>query len=103
MYWSMFGGEGIGLYVEPAHRGFGVAACILAAMCADIREQGGEYLTASYGSEWASFYERVAIGGGDRTCHLSALAFDAVADVAGRSAKEIVRALPVKDLNFVAI
>ena len=37
LFWSMYGGDGLGLYVIPAERGFGVGLCIVAAICADIR------------------------------------------------------------------
>src|SRR4051812_8806600 len=50
MFWSFYGGEAIGLYVIPSHRGSGVALCLIAAMCADIRKKGGQFLQASYGS-----------------------------------------------------
>ncbi len=102
MFWSVYGGEGIGLYVEPAHRGRGIAACLVAGMCAGIREQGGQYLVASYGAEWEALYERVAVGGAERCCHVSAAAFERLADGAGKSAREIVRRLPDKALNFAA-
>src|SRR5579863_892852 len=37
VFWSMFGGDGIGLYVTPSNRGSGAALCIIAAICAEIR------------------------------------------------------------------
>jgi len=48
VFWSMYGGDGIGLYVISSHRGRGVAVCLVAAMCAEIREHGGHFLEASY-------------------------------------------------------
>jgi hypothetical protein len=41
LFWSMYGGDGLGLYVIPAQRGFGIGLCIVAAICADIREHSG--------------------------------------------------------------
>jgi GNAT superfamily N-acetyltransferase len=99
VFWSMFGGEGIALYVRPEKRGFGVAASIVAAMCADIRREGGEYLLAYYAAERAAFYERVGLGGPERSCHVSATAFRTLADLAGKSPREIVRGLPDKSFN----
>ena len=100
LFWSMYGGGGLGLYVIPAawprcramHR---------AAICADIREHGGQFLQASYDDELSPLYERVAVGRPERACHVSALAFERLAAVAGRSARDIIRALPEKTLNFV--
>jgi len=101
LFWSMYGGDGLGLYVNPSHRGRGVALCIVAAMCAEIRGQGGRFLQTSYDADLSPLYERVGVGRPERACHVSALAFDRLATVAGRSAREIVRALPDKALNYV--
>jgi hypothetical protein len=100
LFWSMYGGDGLGLYVIPAQRGFGVGLCIVAAICADIREHGGQFLQASYDSELSPLYERVAVGRPERACHVSALSFERLAAVAGRSARDIIRALPEKNLNY---
>jgi hypothetical protein len=100
LFWSIYGGDGLGLYVIPAQRGFGVGLCIVAAICAEIREHGGQFLQASYSSELSPLYERVAVGRPERACHVSALAFERLAAVAGRSARDIIRALPEKNLNY---
>ena len=101
LFWSMYGGDGLGLYVIPAQRGFGVGLRIVAAICADIRQHGGQFLQASYDAELSPLYERVAVGRPERACHISALAFERLAAVAGRSARDIIHALPEKSLNFV--
>lgn len=102
VFWSMYGGEGIGLYVTPSHRGLGIAACLIAAMCAEIRQRGGHFIQTTYDPALASLYERVGVGRPERTCHVSARAFQKLAGAAGRSAREIVRALPDKALNYVS-
>ena len=51
LFWSMYGGDGLGLYVIPSHRGRGVALCIVAAMCAEIRKQGGHFLQTSHDAD----------------------------------------------------
>jgi len=103
VYWSMYGGEGIGLYVSPAHRGLGAAVCIVAAMCEEIRKAGGHFLQTGYDPELASLYERVGVGSPQRACHVSALAFEKLAAAAGTSAREIIRSLPDKALNYVPV
>jgi hypothetical protein len=103
VFWSMYGGEGIWLYVTPAHRGSGAVLCIAAAICAEIRAQGGHFLETSYDPALESFYERVGVGRAERACHVSALAFEALAAAAGTSAREIMRALPDKALNYVPV
>ncbi|HEV3196453.1 MAG TPA: GNAT family N-acetyltransferase [Bryobacteraceae bacterium] len=102
-FWSMYGGEALGLYVAPSHRGLGVAACIVAAMCAEIRRDGGHFLQTSYDADLAHLYERVGVGRSERACHVSALAFERLAAAAGRSAREVARALPDKSLNYVPV
>jgi GNAT superfamily N-acetyltransferase len=100
LFWSVYGGDGLGLYVVPAQRGLGVGLCIIAAICADIREHGGKFLQASYNAELARFYERVAVGRPERACHVSALAFERLAALAGGSARDMIRALPEKSSNY---
>jgi GNAT superfamily N-acetyltransferase len=102
LFWSRYGGDALGLYVLPCHRGRGVAVCIIAAICAEIREEGGQFLQASYEPTLAEFYERVGVGRSERACHVSAAAFDRLAGSAGRSPREIVRVLPDKALNYVS-
>jgi GNAT superfamily N-acetyltransferase len=103
LFWSMYGGDGLGLYVIPAERGLGIGLCIVAAICADIREHGGQFLQASYDAELSPLYERVAVGRLERACHVSALAFERLAAAAGSSARDIIRALPDKSLNYVPV
>ena len=62
LFWSMFGGEGIGLYVSPTRRGFGIAA----AMCEDIRRAGGQFLQTTCSPHLAPLYKRVAVGAAER-------------------------------------
>ena len=102
VYWSMFGGEAIGLYVSPSHRFLGIPVCIVAAMCAEIREHGGHFIQTSYGEPLASLYERVGVGRPERACHVSARAFEQLAAAAGAPARDIIRALPDKALNYVS-
>jgi GNAT superfamily N-acetyltransferase len=94
MLWAKYGGEMDGLYVKPAHRGRGIAVCIVATVCADIRRQGGVFLRATYTDtdNVGKLYERVAIGNAQRECHLSATAFQTVADLAGCGARELADA-----------
>jgi GNAT superfamily N-acetyltransferase len=103
LFWSVYGGEGIGLYVIPSHRGRGVAVCIVAAMCEEIREHGGHFLQASYVPDLGPLYERVGVGRPERACHVSARAFEVLASLSGRSARDIVRALPNKTLNHLPV
>jgi GNAT superfamily N-acetyltransferase len=102
MFWAMYGGEADGLYVRPRQRGRGVAPAIIAAICADIRSEGGCFLRGTYTAKVGRLYERVAVGTVQHECHLSATAFHVVADLAGSPPRRLLRGLPEKRLNAVA-
>ena len=94
MFWAMHGGRPEYLYVRPEARGQGVAAAIIAAICDEVRRAGGEYLWAAYSADVASLYERFAIASDARECHLSGVAFQRFAALAGQPLRTIVRNLP---------
>ena len=102
MFWSMFGANAEWLYVRPEYRGRGIVAAIVAEICAQVRGAGGGFLYGGGGDEVEQLYERVAIGGRTNSCHLSAEAFQLLADLAGMPPREIVRHLPAPGLNRVA-
>ncbi len=102
MFWAMFGGHAEWLYVRPDERGRGIAAAIVAAICDDVRGAGGEFLHGGGDDAVSQLYERVARGWPTRECYLSADAFQAFADLAGASPREIVARLPAKELNSVS-
>ena len=101
MFWSMYGANAEWLYVRPECRGKGVVAAIVAEICSEVRKAGGEFLHGGGDDEVERLYERVALGRPTNECHLSAEAFQAVADLAGMSPREIVRRLPQLELNRV--
>jgi len=101
MFWAMYGGNAEWLYVRPEARGRGIAAAIVAEICAQIRNAGGEFLHGGGGDKVSQLYERVAIGSPTRECHISAEAFQVLADLAGASPRELVRCLPSRELNKV--
>ena len=101
-FWAMYGGEADGLYVKPHQRGLGIAPAIIAAICADIRSEGGHFLRGTYTDAVGRLYERVAVGSMQRECHMSATAFHIVADLAASPPRRLLRCLPEKGLNAVA-
>ena len=102
MFWGMFGANAEWLYVRPEYRGQGVVVAIVAEICAQVRRAGGEFLHGGGDDEVERLYERVAIGRPTNECHLSAEAFQVLADLAGLSPRAIVRGLPSLELNRVA-
>ena len=100
LFWAKFGGEMEWLFVRPEARGRGVPAALVAQVCREIRDAGGEFLKgAAEADDTRSLYERIAIGWPARTVYLSAEAFQVFADLAGREPRDIVRGLPDRSLN----
>lgn len=103
MFWAMQGGRLEYLYVCPEARGLGISAALVAAICDDVRRMGGVFVQGCAGeAELVRLYERVAEGGPSHECHVSAEAFQVLADLAGRAPREIVRGLPARALNHEA-
>jgi predicted kinase/GNAT superfamily N-acetyltransferase len=90
-YWSLFGGEVMALYVEPAWRGHGLALSLVAAIAAEVQAYGGRFLQGNYGGTVAPLYERMVVGRDERACHLSAQDFETLATAAGHSPREILK------------
>ena len=102
MFWGMYDAHAEWLYVRREFRGRGVAAAIIAQICAQVHDAGGEFLRAGADdAEVAALYERVAMGWPARQCYLSAEAFRAFADLAGLPPRTIVRRIPAVELNKV--
>jgi GNAT superfamily N-acetyltransferase len=101
VFWAMRGVHAEWLYVRPEVRGLGIAAALIAEICAQGRRAGAEYLHGSGDDKVARLYERIAIGHANRECHLSAEAFQVFADLAGAPLRELVQRLPTPDLNRV--
>jgi GNAT superfamily N-acetyltransferase len=99
VFWWKECGEFVDLYVDPEHRGIGVAATLIARVCADVRRSGGEYLCGYPNEESARFYDRFAIAYPSRWCHVSERAFHRLADLAGSDPRTLLRGLPDKSWN----
>jgi GNAT superfamily N-acetyltransferase len=91
MFWGMFGAEAEWLYVRPGYRGSGIAAAIVARICAQARRAGAQFLHGGGGAAPSKLYERVAIGQATRECHLSGKAFKVMADLDGSPVREVIR------------
>lgn len=101
VFWAVYGVHAEWLYVRRELRGLGVAAALIAEVCAQGRRAGAEFLHGGGNEEVSRSYERIAIGGATRQCHVSAEAFQVFADLAGAPLRELVHRLPTPDLNRV--
>jgi GNAT superfamily N-acetyltransferase len=100
MFWGMYGAEAEWLYVRPCFRGTGIAAAIVARICAQARKAGAQFLRGGGDERVSKLYERVAIGQPTRECHLSGEAFHAFADLDRLDPRDIVRGLPARELGL---
>ena len=101
MFWGKYGASVEWFYVRPKSRGKGISAAIVAEICSQVRQAGGDFLYGGGGDEVEPLYERVAIGWPTNSCHVSAEAFQVLADLAGKPARDIVRGLPKPEMNRV--
>lgn len=99
MFWGMFGARTEWLYVKPQCRGSGIAAALVARVCADAKAAGAEFLQGGGGEGPSKLYERVAIGMDSRDCFLSGKAFQVFAKLDGLPPRDIVRQLPAQELS----
>lgn len=103
MFWEVYHGIPEWLFVREEARGLGVPVAMVAFLCHRVRKSGGTFMTLAGTSTTSSLYQRFAVAGTPvRPFHLSAEAFQQLADLAGASAREIVRSLPSPELNRVA-
>lgn len=95
------GGEIVDLFVRSTHRGRGAGVLLIAKLAAEIREKGGAFLHGGAVDDpiVRRFYERsvMCLPGGD--AYLSGRAFRHLADLSGKSVREIAWNLPVAAWN----
>jgi GNAT superfamily N-acetyltransferase len=91
------------LYVVPRCRGRGVALLLGCAVAAEVAQQGGRYLkgTAVETGTGSRLYDRFGICN-STGCVVSGRAFRRLAELAGHSVRQIVRALPDRSWNYQA-
>ena len=103
MHWATSGGQIADLFVIPAYRGLGVGLALVASAAAQVLANGGGFLRGgAYDRESTRrAYARVAVVGPSGDTYLSARAFRAVAGLADRPIRDILRGLPPVEWNFI--
>ena len=104
LHHCMKGGEVIDLYVCPSHRGQGVAMLLIARIANEIQEHGGTYLRGQALDNPVAqrLYQRCAKCFPGAECYVSGRAFRQLAELSGKSVREIVRHMPETAWNYEA-
>jgi len=102
LHWCMKGGGVIDFYVSPSHRGRGAALGLIVKLAADVREGGGAYLKggAVDNPVVRRLYQKLAMCLPDGESYVSGRAFRRLAELSGKSLREVVRNLPETSWNY---
>lgn len=102
IHWGIKGGNVMDLYVEKPHRGSGIALQIVAAIAHEVQRDGGIFFSgmAVDDERVSRLYKRLAMGFRGEECIVGGRAFREFASLHGRSARDILRSLPVKETNY---
>lgn len=102
LHWCMKGGDVIDFYVRPSDRGRGAAMLLIARLAADVQGCGGAYLKggAVDNPVVRRLYRKIAmcLPGGES--YVSGRAFRRLAELSGKSLREIVKGLPDTAWNY---
>lgn len=104
LHHCMKGGEVIDLYVSPAHRGRGLAMLLITDVATKIQGCGGTYLKGQAMNNPAArrLYRRCARCFAGDECYVSGRAFRRLAELSGKSLREVVSELPEMGWNYEA-
>ena len=96
------GGEVIDLFVEPAHRGRGVAIRLITAISTQIQQQGGMYIKGQSVENPSArrLYQRCARCFPGADCYVSGRAFRRLTELSDQSLRDIVKNLPEPAWNY---
>ncbi|MBD2089448.1 GNAT family N-acetyltransferase [Microcoleus sp. FACHB-1515] len=101
LHHCVHGASFIDFYVAPAYRGRGLAAALLCEIAAEITRLGWDFMRGSAMTGRASrLYARVGVCFGSNEYNVSGKALRQLASLAGLPAREIVRGLPTKEMNY---
>jgi len=102
LHWCMKGGEVIDLFVYPSHRGRGIVMLLITDIAMKIQKHGGAYLKGgAVGSSVVHrLYQRIAMRVSENDYYVSGRAFRRLAELSGKSPREIVSGLPEVAWNY---
>ena len=96
LHWCLKGGDVIDFYVCPPHRGGGAAVLLITKLAGDIQEDGGAYLKggAVDNPMVRRLYQKIAMCLPDGESYVSGKAFRRLAELSGKSLREIIKEMP---------
>ncbi len=96
------GGTIIDFYVAPDNRGRGAGLLLAVGAAAEIQKNGGAFLHggAVENEIVRRFYSRIAMSFPNGECYVSGRAFRHLAELSGKTVREIVKNLPSKEWNY---
>ena len=101
LHHCLHGVEVIDMYVEPAHRGRGVAPLVLAELASKALGEGASFLVGqAVEGPMRRLYDRFARCFPAAQCYLSGRAFRALAAAAGSSPRAFAKNLPRLEWNL---
>jgi GNAT superfamily N-acetyltransferase len=99
--WCMKGGEVIDFYVSPQYRGHGVALLLVVQAAFEIQGQGGTFLKGGTANPTLlRSCKRFVMCQPDGECYVSGRAFRHLAEMSGKSLRDIVGNLPEMTWNY---
>jgi GNAT superfamily N-acetyltransferase len=104
LHWCVKGGDVIDFYVSPSHRGQGAAMLLIAGLAAEVKKHEGAYLKggAVNNPVVRQLYQKIAMCLPDGETYISGRAFRHLAELSGKSLREIVKNLPQTAWNYEA-
>lgn len=101
LHHCLAGGEVLDVYVQPQSRGRGIALLLGCAAAALVREAGGSYLKGSVvpSGSGRRLYRRFAVCDA-AGCIVSGRGFRRLAELAGKSVREVVHHLPEPSWSY---
>ena len=96
LHWCLKGGDVIDFFVCPSHRGRGAAILLITGLARDVQEHGGTYLKggAVDNPVVRRLYQKIAMNLPDGESYVSGKAFRRLAELSGKSLREIIKQMP---------
>ena len=102
LHWCIKGADVIDFYVSPSHRGHGAAILLIVELAAEVKKHEGAYLKGGAVDNpiVRRLYQKIAMCLPDGESYISGRAFRHLAELSGKSLREIIKNLPETAWNY---